>query len=526
MEDLSFDQGIEEGSADERLLETDQGSLEEGDEENQGIPDEPAAAPGQEDIREDPAQQKTRRKQPSLFEMLGETNKHENVSKTMENRFYTTGIMEFSLYSLLRRLRKSTRGCFEDKMKNSEHDFKKIDMLFNTLEKIAMFNNRSFGGFRKSKYMTMFSFSMGNILEWQKRNRCKYSLYAPELHMLSLAEANEYNLCDLNTELDFNFDIKDFLGRAHMIKRVVEYDALHLCYMSPFSFYSFEIDVEYTNNYPFENPTNIDYYFSPCILNVTLCTQNDARKLFSSPETRHLLNVMTSDQHVDPEFISLYFIRLGLFHFFEDPKPRWTRLNQTQRKDLLPRKGISSSGFANDKPSEFNFQVIQQRTADLYFLDSSKEPDNAVIANLDTVSPQAKYHVSQVDMYGQIIDSQQAIKSKSSTISPKVSEFFRGLNKLRPFIFMLNDLALGYFKVLNETQNVLSNDPQYSKYQHIYEAILKLQHISKVYDPRILKESLDSLSPYLASDRIKLHSIVDYILNTNSSKTESSKQSL
>eukprot|EP01019_Chilodonella_uncinata_P007131 GABU01009126.1.p1 GENE.GABU01009126.1~~GABU01009126.1.p1 ORF type:complete len:156 (+),score=43.51 GABU01009126.1:41-469(+) len=139
-------------------------------------------------------------------------------------------------------------------MKNSEQDFKKIDMLFNTLEKIAMFNNRSFGGFRKSKYMTMFSFSMGNILEWQKRNRCKYSLYSPELHMLSLAEASEYSLCDLNTEMDFSFDIKDFLGRAHMIKRVVEYDVLHLCYMSPFSFYSFEMDVEYTNNYPFVEP--------------------------------------------------------------------------------------------------------------------------------------------------------------------------------------------------------------------------------------------------------------------------------
>ena len=91
---------------------------------------------------------------------------------------------------------------------------------------------------------------------------------------------------------------------------------------------------------------------------------------------------------------------------------------------------------------------------------------------------------------------------------------------------MLNDLALGYFKVLNETQNVLSNDPQYSKYQHIYEAILKLQHISKLYDQKILKESLESLSPYLASDRIKLHSIVDYILNTGSSKSESGNQSL
>ena len=43
--------------------------------------------------------------------------------------------------------------------------------------------------------------------------------------------------------------------------------------------------------------------------------------------------------------------------------------------------------------------------------------------------------------------------------------------------------------------------------------MLRLHHLAKNYSERGLRESLETLSPYLSSDKHKLYVVVDYVLN-------------
>ena len=394
-------------------------------------------------------------------------------------KFITDGIIEFSLYVYLNRLRKNTLSSYEEKVMDTESDFNRIDNLFSTVEKLSIFN-KNFTGFRKRKYMTLFSYSQGTILGTNKNLKQRYSLHSPELALYSILMSEKYEHVKIIGDYEYNFDKKEFLGKAHTIKRILDYDMFNLSYYSPFTFSSF-----YNKNNKFAQkfypkdlsiraePHLSDCYYSPCLMANPIVKKEEWSKLLeqNDQEQMNLYVVVMANIKNSFSLISFYMMKKGLFRFTDDPLVfdlKESKLVKRTPKDLLDMKTLSSK---------------IEKLIELYFSKAS------------------------------YLNAFRGMESQN----PTKTDFERNQDKIGEFCFFLNDLAQGNYKVLSETRNIFSNNVQLSKYQKIYEAILRLHHLSKKYDAKNLQESLSVLAPYLTSDKNKLFLIVDYILNVRES---------
>ena len=399
-------------------------------------------------------------------------------NKTPPGKFYSDGIIEFCLYVNLMRLKRNSLSPYEEKVKEIESDFARIDSLFSIVEKISVFN-KNFSGFRKMKYMTLFSFSQGMIQGTQKNLKYKYSLYSPEfaLHS-SLAAEKYYKACNVEGDFEYPFDKKEFLGMMHTLKRVLDYDSFQINLLSPFLFHSFNLK-KLHSNLPSGVTISTNYmanelYYGPCFLKAPLTTAKDLNEFRTDSSKLPLHNILKSNFTTSPTYISFFMLKLNMYTFTHDPFV-W-------REDLGRLEAVPNpQSFVSD--SELMARV--EKLKNVYF----------------------------VKLPGQ---SQPETEDKELPV-PTKSEFEKNLEKFIPCCFFLNDLAIGHYKVLSETRNIFSNMVQYSKYQKIYEAILRLHHLAKNYSEKSLKESLDILAPHLSSDRHKITAIIDYILNTKKS---------
>ena len=373
--------------------------------------------------------------------------------KSLKRKFVSDGIIDFCLYASLMRLRRNTYKKFEEKVQEAENDFVKIDSLFSIVEKLSFFT-KNFSGFRKKKYMTLFSFSQGMILTNGKASKPKYSLYSPELALLSSLKADHhYSQATVSLDLDFEFDPKEFLGKLHMVKDLLDYDLLHLSSFSPFSYLSFDIEEHHhRRNQELNLESNPDeVYFSQFLLKRPLSSRADLTRMAQDSKWVPLFNMITSNLSTDPTHISFFMLKENMYSLPGSPETVIKKIEETKK---------------------------------LYY---------------------SKYSVPVEDP-----DMKEIPKS----------DFEKNLDKMVIWCFLLNDIAQGEFKVLSETKNIFSNYVQYSKYQKVYEAILRLHHLGNQYSESALAESLKVLSPYLKSDFHKLFRLVDYILNT---KKDSSK---
>ena len=367
--------------------------------------------------------------------------------KSLKSLFVSDGIIDFCLYASLAKLRRNTFRIFEEKVHDADQDMSKIDSLFNIAEKASFFT-KNFSGFRKKKYMTLFSFSQGMVIDPAKSKKMKYSLYSPELALYSSTMAEKlYSAVAVEQDLEFDFDPKEFLGKLHMVKDMISYDVVNLSIYSPFNYSSFdieEISQRKTGRVVLE-PSPEDVYLSQFMMRLRVSSKEDLARLANDSRYVPLVSVISSDLF-DPTTVSFYMLYLNMYSL---PCP----------PDLLEKK--------------------IEECVRLYFSKSNNFKES--LADLENV--------------------------------PR-SEFEINLKRFIPCNFFLNDLALGDFRVLSETRNTFSNTVQYSKYQKIYEAILKLHHLGISYSETVLCESMKVLSPYLASDSSKLIILVDYILNT------------
>lgn len=140
------------------------------------------------------------------------------------------------------RIKKYLHGRYEQKItpEKQEKYFKKIDLLFNMIEKISIFHS-GFKGFRKHKYMSIFSLSEGFILSQDKLFKQKYSIYSPELVLCAERRSKEfYDHAEIESFMDGDFNPKELLGRLHMLSELMNYDKKNPSYYSPFFHLTFD----------------------------------------------------------------------------------------------------------------------------------------------------------------------------------------------------------------------------------------------------------------------------------------------
>ena len=403
---------------------------------------------------------------------------HIEEDKGTSQKFITDGIMEFCLYVYLIRLRKNTHNNYEEKIMDIDNDFNRIDNMFSTVEKLSVFN-KNFSGFRKRKYMTLFSYSQGTIIGASKNHKQRYSLYAPELTLYANLMADKYEKVRVSGDYEYNFDKKEFIGRMHAIKRVLDYDMFNLSFYSPFTFTSF-----YNKNnqfkdkmYPSDTPTRTDphqgdIYFSPCLMRRPAIKKEEWAQLATDRDNMAVYTSLLANIRPSLSLLSFFMIKKNLFAFTEDPLT-WDFTTNRLRRRPNPKELTD--------PKTLNQKI--DRLREQFFTKSAYT-----------------HSIKEMDVQ-----------------APTKTEFERNQERLAEYCFFLNDLAQGNYKVLSETRNIFSNNVHYTKYQSVYEAILRLHHLSKKYDAKNLQESLTVLAPYLTSDKNKLFIIVDYIMNTRDS---------
>jgi hypothetical protein len=401
-------------------------------------------------------------------------------------KFTGDGIIEFCLYVYLIRLRKNSFNNYEEKVLDNESDFNRIDSLFSTVEKISIFN-KNFNGFRKRKYMTLFSYSQGTILGTNKNLKQKYSLYAPELALYSTLMSEKYEKVKIIGDYEYNFDKKEFLGKLHTLKRILDHDMFNICYYSPFNFSSFyNYHNKFSQKYypkdivPRQDPHHSDCYFSPGLMPNSILKKEEWSRLLKDQDQdkMNLYLVIMSNMRNSFSLISFFMIKKGMFSFTEDPLVWDLKTNKLVRRVPKP--------------------LVDHKT---------------LMSKIDKL----------IEVYFSKTSYLNAYKGMDSQ-TPSKTDFERNQERISEFCFFLNDLAQGNYKVLSETRNIFSNNVQYSMYQKIYEAILRLHQLSKKYDQKILLESLSVLAPYLNSDKNKLFMIVDYIMNPR--ETTASSQNI
>jgi hypothetical protein len=374
--------------------------------------------------------------------------KEDDAQEGVEKSDYVSnGIMDFCLYNLISRLKQGKLLKFEEKERHTESDQKKIDALFTLIEKLSFFT-RNFSGFRKNKYSRLFSFSQGMIIGSDYPLRQKHSLYSPELLIHAQLHANKYNNAVIQENVDFPFEVKEFLGKAHMVKDLVEYDLANPNYYSPFGNISFDLDhfckVREVPRVP-EGPSALhDCYYSPFLMKSPFSKVQELKRLASTSSQIHIFKLLTSPlKNINPEYLVF----------------------------LLIEQGFYSLSLETDECQQVCRQVF-------------------------------------LNFFGQNLNLTSKI-----TESYK-SNFDLKLEGMQDQLFFLHDMAVGLYQVLPETKNLFSENPLLSKNMKIYLSILKLHGTFNKFSEWTLLESLEILSPYLASDKEKIRVIIDYVRNS------------
>lgn len=365
--------------------------------------------------------------------------------KSKKPKFLRNGIMEFKFYQSLARLRMYKIEKYADKIshESKERFFENADLLFNVIEKLAIFLP-DFEGFRKHYYMSIFYLSNGVMLDHDKVFRQSYSLFSPELVLYASKKGKVYTEnCTIESTFEPQANIHEILGRLQAVSELMDYDKSHLSKYSPFQAGTFSSKMHTIKGSKYS--LNIgDYYFAPFLMKIPLIKPTDFLALHSNSSKPNRFDeiIRNSKSFVDPAQVSIQMIEEGLYSF------------------------------------DYTGEDIKQLCS-LYF--NLRKP------------------------------------------SDKMNSTIQHLERVRPFCYFLNDLAVGDMDVLVETQNIFTENSFLAKHHKLYNAFLHLHRLkakARNFDrysecSKALDLGFKSLGPYLKSNHMIVKNILIYVLFDN-----------